>query len=312
MDTFYVTAQIVLPTFLLIALGYLLKLVKIIDPVGCQKMNELAFKIFIPMLVFYNIFSSDLKVQDHLGLAIYAFVAITIIFVGLMIFIPVVEKNNKRRGVMIQGIYRSSFLLLGLGLVTSMYGTEKSGVTAMLATVVATMFSIYAVIALEYFGSKTFHIKKMLMSIIKNPLIIATIIAIVFKGLHIELGVITTSVVSQLAELSTPFALIVLGASFSISQIGDRKKQLFISCMMKLVILPLIFVPISVMLGFRNEELMTLLVLFGAPNAVSSHLMATNAGGDGDLAGQIVVFTTTFSIISLFIFIFCLISMGYL
>ncbi|MEG1777985.1 MAG: AEC family transporter, partial [Angelakisella sp.] len=220
------------------------------------------------------------------------------------------EKDNARRGVMVQGIFRSSFVVLGMGIVSSLYPDGNSGVAAMLSAVVAPMFNAYAVIALETFNVKKINLRRMVINIITNPLIIGSVLAIAMLLLKLRLPVILETVVADLSGIATPFALLVSGAAFHFSNVGDRLRQLIITCAAKLIIVPLIFVTISVMLGFRNVELISLLVLFGSPNAVSSHIMAFNSGADEQLAGQIVVFSTCFSAVTLFAFIYVLLSMG--
>lgn len=312
METFITTSVIVLPTFLLIALGYLLRIAKIMDDEGSQKMNVLAFNVLIPAMVFYNIYSSPPQIDAHGGVMVFAAVSITVLFVVLMVLIPYIEKDSARRGVMVQGIFRSSFVVLGMGLVNSMYSGDKLGITAMMSAIIAPLFNGFAVIALETYGKGKTNIKRIAKGIITNPLIIGSALALALVSLDVQLPTVLEKVVANLSATATPLALLVAGASFRFSSIGDRRWQLVISCLGKLVLVPLVFMPIAVMLGFRGVELLSLLVLFGSPNAVSSHIMAYNSGGDAQLAGQIVVFSTCFSAATLFAFIYTLLSLNLL
>lgn len=312
METFITTSGIVLPTFLLIALGYLLRIAKIMDDDGSGKMNVLAFNVLIPAMVFYNIYSSPPQIDAHGGVMVFAAVSITVLFVVLMVVIPYIEKDSARRGVMVQGVFRSSFVVLGMGLVNSMYSGDKLGITAMMSAIIAPLFNGFAVIALETYGKGKTNIKRIAKGIITNPLIIASALALALVSLDIQLPAVLEKAVANLSATATPLALLVAGASFRFSSIGDRRRQLVICCLGKLVLVPLVFMPIAVTLGFRGVELLSLLVLFGSPNAVSSHIMAYNSGGDDQLAGQIVVFSTCFSAVTLFAFIYTLLSLNLL
>lgn len=308
-NTFITTSQIILPIFLIIALGYLLRLGGTIDEDGCAKMNKLAFRVFIPAMVFHNIYRSDTGMLTNFRLIAFAAVSMTGLFVLLMLVMPLIERDNERRGVMVQGIFRSSFVVLGMGIVSSVYPGGSTGVTAMLSAVVAPMFNAFAVIALETFSTQKPSLGRMARSIVTNPLIIASVAAIGLLALGIRLPSILDIVVADLSGIATPFALLVSGAAFHFSSVGGRLRQLTIVCVGKLVLVPLVFVTLSVWMGFRNVELLSLLVFFGSPVAVSSHIMAFNSGGDEQLAGQIVVFSTCLSAVTLFAFIYVLLSL---
>ncbi|MEG0753156.1 MAG: AEC family transporter [Angelakisella sp.] len=311
MDTFITTLHIILPTFLLIALGYIVRLSGTVNDEGCEQMNRVTFRIFYPAMVFYNIYTSDTDMLSNLGIISFASVSMTALFFLLMLGIPLLEKDNVRRGVLVQGIYRSSFVALGMGIVSSVYPSQ-TGVTAMLSAVAAPMFNVFAVIALETYSDKKISIQRIVINIVTNPLIIGSVLALFMQSMELRLPAIAETVVCDLSKVATPFALMVSGAAFRFSSVGDRKRPLIMACLGKLVLVPMVFVTLAVVAGFRGVELLTLLVFFGSPNAVSSHIMAANSGADDQLAGQIVVFTTCFSAFTLFGFIYVLLSFGFI
>lgn len=306
------TATIVLPSFLLILLGYFLKIRGVMDDVAGEKMNQISFRVFIPTMVFYNIFSSNIDILSHVDMAIFTVVSIIILFVVVTGLVCLTVKERNRKGVMIQGICRSNFVLLGIGLVSNLYGEVSAGVAAVVAAICVPMFNTFSTIALAYFGGKDINAKKIAVGVCKNPLIISTLLGFFCYSININFGPILENVIAQVSRIATPLALIILGASFSFSQIGDRGKLIAVATVGKLIVVPAVGVVAAVLLGFREEALMTLLVLFAAPTAISSHVMACNAGGDGELAGQIVVFATGGSVVTMFIMVYTLLSMGYL
>ncbi len=312
LTTFITTFNIVMPVFLIIALGCGLRMVGIVDESGCKKMNKLAFDVLVPALVFYNIYTTDPQQVMDFRILGFGAVSIAVTFLLLILIIPRIEPDAAKRGVMIQGTFRSSFVVLGMGLAASMYPGQSLGITAMLSTVVAPMFNGLSVVALEIYSNKKPDVRRIIRGIITNPLILASVLALLMLLTGIRLPALVETVVDDVAATATTLSLLVLGGSFRFEALRHSHRQLFICCLGKLVILPLIFIPIAVALGFRQLELLSLLILFGSPTTVTSHIMAYNAGADDQLAGQIVVFSTCLSVLSLFGFIYVLLTLGLL
>ena len=312
MNTFITTFNIVMPVFLIIALGCGLRVIGIVDESGCKKMNKLAFDVLVPALVFYNIYTTDPHQVLDLRILGFGAVSIAAIFLLLVLIIPRIEPDPAKRGVMIQGTFRSSFVVLGMGLAASMYPGQSLGLTAMLSTVVAPMFNALSVIALEIYSDKKPDIRRIIRGIVTNPLILASVLALLMLLTGIRLPALVETVVDDVAATATTLSLLVLGGSFRFEALRRSRRQLFICCLGKLVLLPLVFIPPAVALRFRHLERLAALLLFSSPPTVTSHIMAYNAGADDQLAGQIVVFSTCFSVFSLFVFIYILLTLGLL
>jgi len=142
--------------------------------------------------------------------------------------------------------------------------------------------------------------------IITNPLIIASIIGLFFIYFKIKLPTPIEKTINDISKIATPLAFILLGSSFTFSAFSLYIKQLSITILGKLIIVPGIVLYIAALLGFRNIELTCLLSVFASPTAVSSYTMAEQMDGDSILAGQIVVLTSIISIITVFLWIFIL------
>ena len=174
------------------------------------------------------------------------------------------------------------------------------------------MFNFLAVIVLEIFRGGKINFKKIIKGIITNPLIIASILGILMLILKIKIPLILEKTISDMSKIATPLALTVLGGSFKIEKINKNLKQLVIGIIGKLIIVPLIFIPIAIYLGFRNIELASVMIMLAAPVAVSSFTMAEQMEADGELAAQLVVFTSMLSIVTIFIYIFTMKQFGYI
>lgn len=312
MDNIIISFNVVFPLFLIIALGYLLKKINLWDDHTIKIMNNTAFKSFLPILLFYNVYKTNLQSGLNLKLMVFASSCVIISFIVLCICVPIFEKENKRRGVLIQGIFRSNFVLFGLPIAISLFGENNTGVTSILIAVIVPIYNFLAVITLEIFRGGKISFKKIIKGIVTNPLIIASLLGVLMLILDWELPYVIEKTVSDLSKVGTPLALAILGGSFEFKSIYSHIKQLIFGVIGKLILIPGIFIPIGVALGFRGLELGTLITIFGAPGAVSSFTMAQQMDADGELAGQLVVFTSLFSIITMFFWIFITKEFGYI
>ncbi|MEW8994625.1 AEC family transporter [Clostridium sp.] len=306
MENLILSLNVVLPLFFTMALGYLLKRLKMFDDNTLRVMNNITFKTFLPLLLFYNIYKTDLNGAINLKLIFFALTSVTLTFVILCIFIPLIEKNNQKRGVLIQGIFRSNFVIFGLPVACSLFGDDKVGVVAILIATVVPLFNMLAVIALEIFRCGKLDIKNTLKGIITNPLIIASVIGLCFLALEIKLPTAIEKSVSDISRIATPLSLILLGGSFAFTDVKTHLRQTVIGVTGRLIVIPGILMPISIWLGFRDVELLGLMLIFASPTAISSFTMAQKMDADSDLAAQIVVFTSAFCILTVFLWIFLL------
>lgn len=306
MENLILSFNIVLPIFLILSLGYILKKLKILDELTTKNMNSVNFKVFLPLLLFYNVYKTDLSVVFNPKLLIFSIISVILVFLLLFIIIPLLEKDNRKRGVIIQGIFRSNFVIFGVPVCEALFGQNATGVASMLIAIVVPLFNFLAVICLEIYRGGNINFKKIIKGIITNPLIIASIIGLFFIYFKIKLPTPIEKTINDISKIATPLAFILLGSSFTFSAFSVYIKQLSITILGKLIIVPGIVLYIAALLGFRNIELTCLLSVFASPTAVSSYTMAEQMDGDSILAGQIVVLTSIISIITVFLWIFIL------
>lgn len=295
--------SVVFPLFCMMSLGYFLKIIGLFNDLFLKQLNALCFKVFLPMVLFINIYQSDFFELFSIKLVVFGVAVVFAAFLLLMISIPLMEKEYSNRGVMIQGIFRSNFILFGVPAAQALYGNENTGTTAILIAFVIPLYNLLSVVALSVHSKQRQSAKQLVKEILQNPLIVGSIVAFFFILTGIRLPVLVETTISDIAKVATPLALIVLGGSFQFRNIKENRKQLSICVLGKLVILPGIFIPIAVWLGFRGIELASFLVMLASPTAVSTFTMAQNANANDKLAGQIVVLSSLLSVISILLWI---------
>ena len=306
MENLILSLNVVFPLFLTMSLGYFLKYLNLFDNSTLDRMNNITFKSFLPMLLFYNIYKTDLHDTFNLKLIIFSVTCIIVLYLILYLLVPLIEKDNKKRGALLQGLFRSNFVIFGLPITESLFGSEKVGVAAILIAIIVPLFNMLSVLALETFRGGKLNFKKIFIGIIKNPLIIASCLGVLTLLLKIKIPTAIEKTISDVSKIATPLSLILLGASFKFDNIKKYLKQTTIAVIGKTILIPCIILPICIMFGYRDVELSTLMIIFAAPTAISSFTMAKQMDSDSDLAGQIVVFTSAFCVITVFMWIFIL------
>ena len=172
-------------------------------------------------------------------------------------------------------------------------------------------FNFLAVIVLEIFRGGHINIKAIIKGIAKNPLIIASALGLMALFINIKLPVFMETAIQDISKIATPLALVILGGEFEFSRLKGNIRNIFIGVFGRLIFIPSIFIPISIAMGFRDIELASVLIMFSAPTAVSSFTMAEQMGADSELAGQLVVFTTAISIVTIFLWVLLIKQLGY-
>lgn len=310
MENLIFSFNVVLPIFSLMLIGTFLRKVKLLDKEFIEKANNFAFKVLLPVLLFNNIYKSHISEVFNVKLIVFA-VLINIVIVGIMfIVVPKLVKENKDRSIVIQGLYRSNFVLFGVPLSRNIFGPDSLGTVTTLTAIIIPIYNFLAVFILDWYSNDKSDYKKTIVSIIKNPLIIGSFIGIVFSLLNIELPQFIEKTVADVAATATPIALIILGGDIEIKNLGKNMQLLFSVTVGKLLIIPAIVIITAIIFGFKGVELGALFSMVAPSVAVSSYTMALQYECNSELAGQLVFVTTMFSPVTIFTFIFILKSVG--
>jgi len=302
--------NVMLPLIVEIMIGFFLRFIGVITESTAKGMNKIVFKLFLPVMIFYNLYTSELSTAFNSKLIIFAECSIIILAVLLCIIVPIFEKDNKKRGVIIQAIFRSNFAIFGIPLATALSTEDISGTASVLIACVVVTFNVLAVVVLESFSHGKANFGKIAKGIVTNPLIIASIIGIIFLVFGIKLPNPIEKTVSSLSSVATPLGLVVLGSFIDFKVIKSNLKQIVWSVSGKLVIVPTIFLTVSYLMGFKGGVFAILIAVFASPTAVSSFAMADQMGQDGELAAQILMLTTFICSFTVFGFILVFKTLG--
>ena len=302
----------ILPIFLLAVFGALLKKFGKISDAFIETADWLVFRIALPVMLFLEVAGSSLAESLDVRLIMFLVVSVTVTFLTVSVVAALTVRDRSKRGALIQGSCRSNFAILGVPLAVNMFGDAGGEVIAIAIPFVILMFNSYSVVILSVFsadGDRKLNrdtLIGILKNIVTNPLIIGIAIALPFMLFEIELPAAANKTLTYLSNLTTPLALISLGANFRTESLKGRVGYALIGALMKTIILPAAAVTAAVLVGLRGPSLGVVLICFGAPTAVTSYIMAKKMGNDHELAAQILLLSTMVCALTIFLGIFIL------
>ena len=282
------------------------------DEVFAAKMNKFVFLVPLPVLLFEQLATVDFSEVWDIKFILFCFV-VTAISITISTLISLLWKDRSIKGEFIQATYRSSAALLGIAFIQNIYGTVGMAPLMIIGSV--PLYNIMAVVVLSVFkpGNNSFDkalVKKTLKGIATNPIIIGIVAGFVWSALKLPMPLILHKTVSSIGATATPMGLMSMGATFEMKKATSKMKPTLVAVFMKLVGFCAIFLPMAALLGFRNEELIAILVMLGSATTVSCFVMARNMGHEGTLSSGVIMMTTLLSAFTLTMWLDVLRSFG--
>lgn len=313
-ESFLVAINAVIPFLFYLIFGHFAVRSKAVEISFLNRLNKMVFSLFFPFLTFYNLYKADHGELPSIKMIVYSVVSILTLILVLLLVVPRLVKENRRRGVIIQGIFRSNFVLYGVALTINIFGEAASSIAAVMIAVVVSIFNVSAVVVLEMFNNDGTGVTalQLLKKLAQNPLLQGAVVGLIFYLFRWRLPQGLVTPIGAVSNMTTPLAMFVLGGTLRFDAIRKNLPYLVPSLLCKLVLVPLIFVIGGYLIGLRGAELFLLLAIFGTPMAAASYPMAQNMGGDGELAGQMVFLSTVLSVFTLFGWIFVMNTLGIL
>jgi predicted permease len=302
-----------MPFFFLILLGYAFTRGKFLPDAFLQSLNKFVYKLALPLNLFYTTATMERGMRGNGRFLLFAFLLTLGSFVVVWLATELLYRDKKLVGTLVQGGFRGNFALLGVPLAAAVVGEAAAAPAAMAIAVIIPCYNILSVLVLvSRGGGEKPDIRKVLRGVVTNNLIIATLLGILISALGIPLPRMILQTTEHLAATATPLGLLSIGGLFNLKAATARLKPALYASLIKLMVQPLLLVFVCYLLGFRGEELFLFFVMFGAPVAVSSYAMASEMGGDGALASNIMIITTFFSAATLSLGIYVMRTLGWI
>ncbi len=305
LDSILYSINNIMPMFVIVIFGAILAKVGFLGDGFLPVCDKLVFKIALPCMLFVEIASAK-SVEFNPKLIGFCIAAVFICLIISLIVVPIFLKDNAKRGAFIQGIYRSNAAIIGVSMAENMFPEDGVAVMSMIMSFTVVLYNVFAIVVLSIYAPSDVKLKpKQLIlrigkTVVANPLIIAIVLALIWKLTGITLPVVADKSLNYLADMTMPLALISLGASFKVESLRGRFKLALAASALRTIVVPAAAVLSAIPLGFRGVELGAIFILFGGPVAVSSYIMAKQMKSDHELAGQILLISTLMSVFTLF------------
>lgn len=314
MDSLIYSLNATVPVFLVIVLGYVLRRTGLLDGGFVTVSNAFNFRVTLPVLLFCDMASSQLLEEFDVRLVLFCAAVTTVMFFSIWFLARLLLRDKALVGAFVQVCYRSSVAVLGMAFITNIYGTAGMAPQMILGSV--PLFNVYAVVVLTFEGAHTGLARDNLIraarGVITNPIIIGLALGMLASVLKLSFPPVVDKTLSLVGGMATPQALICIGAGFEGNKALAKLKPTLAAAAVKLMVLPAVFLPVAVLLGFREQSLLTILIMLGSPATPSSYVMAKTMGGDEVLTSSAIVATTLLSAFTLTFWIFLFRQLGYL
>lgn len=318
LDNLIFSLNSTMPLFFMMLLGYILYRTRFLSDGFVSAANKFVYNVTLPVMLFNDLSGTDIRSSFDAG---YVGFCASVTVVSILVIWTLSRwlfRDKSIVGEFVQGCYRSSAAILGAAFIQSIYGT--SGMSGLMILGSVPLYNIFAVLILtlecpdrqgntEPLGKK---LRRSIGGIFRNPTLIAIALGLLASLIRLPLPTMVTKTMSSLGGITSPLALLIVGASFKTEAVRAKIRPTSLATVIKLVILPAIFLPVAVRLGFADQKLVALLVMLGSITTPSAYVMAKQMGHDGTLTASVCAATTVFSAVTLTFWLFLARSGGYI
>ena len=316
MENFIYSINVTMPIFLVMVIGYILKQIGMLNDNFVTVANKFNFKVTLPFMLFKDIAGVDIKAVFDIKYVLFCAIVSTICFWVVWGTAKLLVRDKTIRGAFVQSSFRGSAAVMGLAFIQNIYGSSAMGPLMIVSAV--PLYNIFSVIVLTFEANdstgidKKAKIRQAGMNICKNPIILSILAGLIVGLLGIQFPTLVNKTVSNVAQMATPLALITIGAGFEGRKALAKIAPTMASSMIKLVLQPLVFLPVAAWMGFSGEKMIAILIMLASPTTPSCYIMAKSMNNDEVLTASVIVTTTLMAAFTLTGWIFLLKTLGYI
>ncbi|WP_041724034.1 AEC family transporter [Calditerrivibrio nitroreducens] len=296
----FTTIYIVIPIFLVVFLGYILRHFKYIEETYVKTSNKLIFNLFLPSLLFYEISKTEIKAENYLPILIVMAASIFTVFIVSFLLGRVLKMPPKSVGTFAMNNFRANYAYMGLPISFYAFGKEGLTIGSVLMAIIVPYVNLLSVVALSVGKRENKNrLKLFIQSIFINPIAFSCILGLIFSYFRIELPLFFSRSIDIISKVALPLALIGIGATINFEYLKGNKLYLIMVASMKLFILPSLALIYIYILGLKIDIVSkVLIVMLASPPATVNFVLADMMGGDKDLSSGSIMLSTLISIFS--------------
>lgn len=316
MENFIYSINVTMPIFLVMVIGYILKQIGMLNDNFVTVANKFNFKVTLPFMLFKDIAGVDIKAVFDIKYVLFCAIVSTICFWVIWGTAKLLVRDKTIRGAFVQSSFRGSAAVMGLAFIQNIYGSSAMGPLMIVSAV--PLYNIFSVIVLTFEANdstgidKKAKIRQAGINICKNPIILSILAGLIVGLLGIQFPTLVNKTVSNVAQMATPLALITIGAGFEGRKALAKIAPTMAASMIKLVLQPLVFLPVAAWMGFSGEKMIAILIMLASPTTPSCYIMAKSMNNDEVLTASVIVTTTLMAAFTLTGWIFLLKTLGYI
>ena len=316
MENFIYSINVTMPIFLVMVIGYILKQIGMLNDNFVTVANKFNFKVTLPFMLFKDIAGVDIKAVFDIKYVLFCAIVSTICFWVVWGTAKLLVRDKTIRGAFVQSSFRGSAAVMGLAFIQNIYGSSAMGPLMIVSAV--PLYNIFSVIVLTFEANdstgidKKAKIRQAGINICKNPIILSILAGLIVGLLGIQFPTLVNKTVSNVAQMATPLALITIGAGFEGRKALAKIAPTMAASMIKLVLQPLVFLPVAAWMGFSGEKMIAILIMLASPTTPSCYIMAKSMNNDEGLTASVIVTTTLMAAFTLTGWIFLLKTLGYI
>jgi predicted permease len=316
MENFIYSINVTMPIFLVMVIGYILKQIGMLNDNFVTVANKFNFKVTLPFMLFKDIAGVDIKAVFDIKYVLFCAIVSTICFWVVWGTAKLLVRDKTIRGAFVQSSFRGSAAVMGLAFIQNIYGSSAMGPLMIVSAV--PLYNIFSVIVLTFEANDSTNIDKKAkirqagMNICKNPIILSILAGLIVGLLGIQFPTLVNKTVSNVAQMATPLALITIGAGFEGRKALAKIAPTMAASTIKLVLQPLVFLPVAAWMGFSGEKMIAILIMLASPTTPSCYIMAKSMNNDEVLTASVIVTTTLMAAFTLTGWIFLLKTLGYI
>lgn len=316
MENFIYSINVTMPIFLVMVIGYILKQIGMLNDNFVTVANKFNFKVTLPFMLFKDIAGVDIKAVFDIKYVLFCAIVSTICFWVVWGTAKLLVRDKTIRGAFVQSSFRGSAAVMGLAFIQNIYGSSAMGPLMIVSAV--PLYNIFSVIVLTFEANDSTNIDKKAkirqagMNICKNPIILSILAGLIVGLLGIQFPMLVNKTISNVAQMATPLALITIGAGFEGRKALAKIAPTMAASTIKLVLQPLVFLPVAAWMGFSGEKMIAILIMLASPTTPSCYIMAKSMNNDEVLTASVIVTTTLMAAFTLTGWIFLLKTLGYI
>jgi len=290
-----VVISALLPVFLLIVLGFILKRSLMRLETQWHGLERLTYYVLFPTLLIQTLVNADLSsvpVAGVGGALMLSALAMSVLCLALRPLFSRLDIDGPAFTSIFQGATRWQ-TYVALAVSSNLFGHTGLALASVAMVAIIPLVNVLSVWVLaQYASPEKQSVRAIVMTVVQNPLIWACVIGIGVNVTHLPLPKIWHDVADALGRSSLGIGLLVTGAGLQLAGLFRPSLAASVAVFLKLVLMPVFCIALALWFGISGSSLVIVAVCAAVPTSSSAYVLARQMGGDAPLLAQIITLQT--------------------